>query len=115
MKTENLPVEDLLKLITKPGILVIGEKGIESIGFDFDYSSEQFDGCRMGQLLPLLFLKHQVDKKLVSYMAAESPYGLEDNNFVMPVFTLKLQEVVSKVSGVEPENFQTYFEEKFRQ
>jgi len=111
MKAENMPIDDLLKLITKPGILVVGKEGIESIGFDFDYTSELFDGCRMGQLLPLLFLKHQVDKKIISYMAAESPSGLEDNNFVMPVFLLKLQEIISKVSGVKAEDFQGYFEE----
>ena len=112
---EDLPIEELLKLITKPGVLVVGAKGIESIGFEFDYSNELFDGCRMGQLLPLLFLKQQVDKKLVSYMASENPYGLEDNNFIMPIFRETLVEMVSKVSGVKSEDFEGYFKEDLDQ
>ena len=48
-------------------------------------------------------------------VVAALAYLLEDNNFVMPVFTLKLQEMISKVSGVKPENFQTYFEEDLGQ
>lgn len=89
-------IDDLLMMVAKNGVVMVGEAGIEALGFEFNYDDDRFDGCRMGQLLPLLFLKQQVDKKLVEYMSAENRYGLE-TGFSSDVDALDLLDAYNRV------------------
>lgn len=112
MQLDNPPIEALLKMIIKTGIVVVGKESVEAVGFDFDYDNELFDGCRMGQLLPLLFLKAQVDKKLVDYMAAASSQGIEDASFMHWSGQEVVNKAICNAAGIEPEEIETYFVEQ---
>lgn len=53
-------------LLIKNGFVLISDKGVESSGFDFNYNHEHFDGCRMGQLAPLLFAQSKLHEIIQS-------------------------------------------------
>ncbi|HAS6073683.1 TPA: hypothetical protein I7144_20700 [Vibrio vulnificus] len=65
-------------LITKYGFVLISSKGVESSGFDFNYDHESFDGCRMGQLVPLLFAQDKLHDIIQSNLIDSSSSGINE-------------------------------------
>lgn len=51
-------------LITSPGYVLISSQGIGHCGFNYDYKSDLFDGCRMGQLSPVMWAQSQLTEAL---------------------------------------------------
>lgn len=64
--------QDLLKV---NGFVLISDKGIESSGFDFNYDHEHFDGCRMGQLAPLLYAQSKLNALIQSNLIDSQSSG----------------------------------------
>lgn len=52
--------ESQAEIMTQPGYVLISEQGIDCCGFGFDYQSPHFDGCRMGQLLPMMWAQSKL-------------------------------------------------------
>lgn len=74
--------QDLLKV---NGFVLISDKGIESSGFDFNYDHEHFDGCRMGQLAPLLYAQSKLNALIQSNLIdSQSSGGNECHTPFMP-------------------------------
>lgn len=51
-------------MLTKTGFLLVSESGVNCCGFDYDYQNPEFDGCRMGQRLPMQWAIERLQKAL---------------------------------------------------
>ncbi|WP_159084846.1 hypothetical protein [Dongshaea marina] len=51
-------------MIKEPGYVLISDKGIASCGFDYHYDSPLLDGCRMGNLSPVMWAQSLLSENL---------------------------------------------------
>ena len=64
-------------LIKNNGYVLVSDFGIQSCGFEFNYSHHEFDGCRIGQLAPLMYAQSKLNDVLQAELIAPQNVGYE--------------------------------------
>ncbi len=74
-------MSNILSMIKIPGYVLIGPSADEThhcAGFNFNSQDERFDGCHMGQILPLLWAQKVLNEKIHTLLAEPTSHGVED-------------------------------------
>ncbi len=65
-------------LVKESGYLLISDSGVSSCGFDFYYRNDLFDGCRLGQLSPLMWAQKKINDYIQDELIANGSTHCEN-------------------------------------